>query len=204
MIEPDRNDEWNGSSLRAPTLVRSFGIIRAYERASNERDGYRNFAIIAGRCPSPTVVKNDDGTTTIYSYVTDAQGRRFSVSHALCFVQASQAPEGPMVRVRPQRQVGRYEDSRVSQDIEVETSDSATTTLRSGWARPLSWLPQPVIGCALDSGTPAWRCFAAFQRQSLYDPSGGSASQSAEKVVAKALGLTRVTVRERYPDAGWT
>lgn len=203
VVEPDRYDETNDSDLRAETLMNSFGLSSAYQRVNYAQDGYRSYLLVGMACPQSEVVKNDDGTTTIYSRPSEMQGYHYSGARDLCIVQSSMAPERPTVFIRPQRQIGRYHDSRVSQDIKIYTPDGKTTILRSGWARPLSWLPQPVMGCALDSGTPAWRCFAAFSRQSVYSPKSDLTPASAAKVVAKALGLTKVTIRQRYPNAGW-
>ena len=203
VIERNHNDETNGSALSAQTLVESFGLVRAFQREPDGPRSYLRYALLSINCTSSIVTNDRDGTTTIWLHATDTQGHRVSGARDLCTMQSSQPPELPIVHVRPQPRAGRYDDNRVSQDVAIVTPDGATIKLRSGWARPLAWLPQPVIGCALDSGTPAWRCFAAFQRQSLYDPRADRTPQAAEKVVAKALGLHRITIRQRYPNAGW-
>lgn len=203
VIEPDHMDESNGSALRAETLVEGFGLDRAYQRTVGTSGGYRSYALIAMNCVAG-ITKHDDGTTTVYGHAIDTQGYGFSGARDLCTVGSSQRPDRPIVRVRPKQQVGRYDDDRVSQDVVINAPDGKTVTLRSGWARPLAWLPQPVIGCGLDSSAPAWRCFASFRRQSLYDPKADRTPQAIQKVVARTLGLRKITSRQRFPDAGWS
>lgn len=196
VIEPDPYDEAKGGGIRAEMLVDDFGLNRAYERKTDGSGGYRSYSLVAMVCPS-TAMRNDDGTTIVYRRPVEIRGYYVSNASDLCIVQGSQSPERPIVRVRLQPQVGRYEDNRGSQAIAIGTPDGTTVMLRSGWARPLAWLPQPVIGCGLDSATPAWRCFARFMRQS------NRTSQSASEVIVRALGLRKTSIRERSPSSDW-
>lgn len=66
----------------------------------------------------------------------------------------------------------------------------------------LSWLPQPIAGCGLDSGAPAWRCFAQFNRERVVNGSDGLGDPQ-ENVITRALGMTKATFRERYA-VNWT
>ncbi len=166
VIVPDSHDSSNGSKLRIETLVDDFGLDRAYQQISYSPDGYRSYSLFKMVCPTSIVKNNDDGTTTTYLHPTDRQGYRIRGARDLCIVQGSQAPQRPVVRVWPQPQVGGYGDGLISQDITIEPTDGPRVRLRSGWALPLTWLPQPVIGCGLDSGTPAWRCIASMAQQS--------------------------------------
>ncbi|MGE0776197.1 MAG: hypothetical protein AB7G25_17715, partial [Sphingomonadaceae bacterium] len=86
-----------------------------------------------------------------------------------------------------------------SQEIVIISPENRTTVLQSGYARPLSWFPQPVIGCALISGKPAWECDAFFVREKL----SGNTPNGPDDVVAKALGLTKMSIKERYSGIEW-
>lgn len=121
----------------------------------------------------------------------------------LCLFTSDLRPQFPAVRIRPQPQFGGDAADRMSQEIAITGANGATITLRAGWSKPLTWLPQPVMGCALDSGAPAWGCFASFLRESLYSPDSDRTPQGADDVVARALGLQQITIRERYPNADW-
>lgn len=75
--------------------------------------------------------------------------------------------------------------------------------LKSGSASTLTVLPYPILGCVLDSGAPAWRCIRGFSHSRI-TPFGDSAlfEPTIVPVVAKALGLSRVTLRTVEPYAG--
>jgi hypothetical protein len=196
VIARDRHDETNGSELRALTLVNAFGLDRAYQVSSDGLGGYRSVSLLTATCPS-RFARTDDGTTTDYGRPIDRQGQRVRSTQGLCIVHGSQAPQRPIVRIRPQPQVLAYGGGSISQDILIDTPDGATVTLRSGWARALTWLPLPMIGCDLKG------CGAEFLRESLYDARSDRTPQTAEKVVAQALGLRKITIYQRHPNAGW-
>lgn len=54
-----------------------------------------------------------------------------------------------------------------------------------GEVSPLPWLPIPMIGCALNSASPSWKCFAEFMR----DRKRPLGAVSARAAITTALGL---------------
>jgi hypothetical protein len=204
VIEPDRDDQTNGSSLTPSSLIANFSVDRAYQVTDRKLDGTREWSLERVPCPGQMGAGVDGDRQ--WQKLTDGgypKRSRMLFAQQLCLFQAEARPERPLIRVRPQPQVGRYDDATVSQDIAVSTPDGKVIILRSGWRRPLSWLPQPVLGCALDSGAPAWRCFSGFLRESLYSPEKDLIPQGPDDVVATALGLHKASIRDRYPAADW-
>lgn len=191
--------------VRAKALVENYDITRVYEDTGNAAGAYDSFTIVRSACAN--VETGERGSA--HFVPVDRQGDLFGPGYArstarnLCILRQSMPPRRPAVIIRPQKAVGRSEDGRVSQSIKILGRGGKVTTLRSGWARPLTWLPKPMIGCYFDIAAPAWRCFARFARESAFGPRSDSTRIAADSVVAKALGLRKAAIRERYPDAGW-
>lgn len=195
------------SELTADSLVGSFSIDRVYEFTHGFRPGedtVRVRSLVQSPCPgnSGVGVDKDD----VWQRPSDRSGHTrfgFQTTSALCLHKLAAKPSRPTITIRAAKPVGRYGDPEWSQDIVISSPTGHTIRLKSGWRRPLTWLPQPILGCALDSGAPAWRCFAGFNREKLYSSEKDLTPQSPNNVVAAALGLHKATIRERYPNAGW-
>ena len=116
-----------------------------------------------------------------------------------CNIGMPERPTLPLVRV------ARREDKILSVTLpitrvtrSVTTPDGKRFELLGGVAAPLSWIPMPVMGCMLDSGTPAWRCSAGFWR-SGFTPIVSVTTRYGrdDAVLARALGLKRVAPADR-------
>ncbi len=88
--------------------------------------------------------------------------------------------------------------------IALTDASNQSFTLKGGTAAPFTWLPAPVIGCALDSATPQWRCFAEFERDA-YEPLAGKNSldlghNTNTAAIAAALGLIATPASGRISE----
>jgi hypothetical protein len=88
--------------------------------------------------------------------------------------------------------------------ITLTNASNQSFTLKGGTAAPFTWLPAPVIGCALDSATPKWRCFAEFERDA-YAPLAGKNSRDLDHnantaAIAAALGLVAMPASSRISE----
>ena len=80
----------------------------------------------------------------------------------------------------------------------ITTPDGQSFQLLGGVASPLSWIPKPVIGCALNSASPSWDCGAQFWRESFTPIISGATRYNRDSaVLARALGLEPVAIADR-------
>jgi hypothetical protein len=125
---------------------------------------------------------------------------------SLCLLRQPEDPTKPILTVAAG-------DSAETHDRVLPTKMSTITltdarnqsfTLKGGTAAPFTWLPAPVIGCALDSATPKWRCFAEFERDA-YAPLAGKNSHDLDHnanaaAIAAALGLIATPASGRISE----
>lgn len=205
LIVPDVRDSSNGSPLTAGNLIASFDLNRAYQVENPSSSKVQEYALREAECPG----RGGVGVSgeLIWSRLYDGgfgTGRRMTSADGLCHFVSFKKPSLPVVRIFPQKQSTESGlITRVSQDIEIREPIGKITVLRSGWAVPLAWFPQPIMGCWLNSGAPQWVCNAAFAHQSIWSPNEDRTPNSPDKVVGKALGLAKLTVRQRYPNLSW-
>ena len=99
----------------------------------------------------------------------------------LCLLRQPEDPTKPVLIVAAEETV-ETEDwvlpTKVS-TITLTNANNQSFTLKGGTAAPFTWLPAPVIGCALDSAAPKWRCFAEFERDA-YAPLAGKNSHDLD------------------------
>ena len=88
--------------------------------------------------------------------------------------------------------------------ITAITPDGGRYVLLGGRAAPVSWLPMPIIGCALISADAAWNCIAQFNREQptpLQENDRRYGSYSL--VLARALNISLATRANRIAsDSG--
>ncbi|MFA6113846.1 MAG: hypothetical protein WC729_07630 [Sphingomonas sp.] len=205
LIEPDHRDSSNGSSLTPDVMVKWFGVTRAYQVIGPSPGDIQGYELTATQCPGTMGAGAAGGGT--WQRLIDGgygTGRKMTFARNLCLFISPSKPQRPTIRIRPQPQVeSKGLTTRASQDIVVATPDGRAIVLRSGWADPLSWIPQPVMGCWLNSGQPAWQCDASFLHEKLYDRKRDRTPNGADDVVGRALGLVKTSVRERYLGVEW-
>lgn len=88
--------------------------------------------------------------------------------------------------------------------ITLSDASHQSFTLKGGTAAPFNWFPTPVIGCALDSAAPKWRCVAEFERDA-YAPLAGQNSRDLNHspntaAIAAALGLVAAPASGRIRE----
>jgi hypothetical protein len=206
VVEPNDRDSTNGSPLTASNLVHSFNLRRAYEVVRSPKGTVQQYVLREVDCPGTAGVGMSGDV--LWNKLNDGgygSGRDMTFAQDLCFFISYTSPDLPAVRIRPREQAVEHGLATfVSQDIEVREPSGRNSTLRSGWAVPLSWFPQPMIGCWLNSGAAKWMCDAGFGRQSIYSPSEDRSPNGPDDVIGKALGLEKLSIRERYPKLKWT
>ncbi len=124
----------------------------------------------------------------------------------LCLLRQPEDPTKPVLTVAPTETVETQDwvlPTKVS-TITLTNASSQSFTLKGGTAAPFTWFPAPVIGCALDSAAPAWRCFAEFERDA-YAPLAGRNSldlghNTNTAAIAAALGLVATPASGRISE----
>jgi hypothetical protein len=125
----------------------------------------------------------------------------------LCLLRQPEDPTKPVLTVAAKETVETQDwllPTKVSA-ITLSNASNQSFTLKGGTAAPFTWLPAPVIGCALDSAAPKWRCFAEFERDA-YAPLAGKNSRDLDHnantaAIAAALGLVAMPASSRISGA---
>ncbi|MDB5572214.1 MAG: hypothetical protein JWN93_3397, partial [Hyphomicrobiales bacterium] len=132
--------------------------------------------------------------------VTDSSEHRTKrMEKQFCALSMPERPELPLVRVSREEKKTREALLPVTRvTTTVATPDGRRFELLGGVAAPLSWIPMPVMGCALNSGAPSWDCTAGFWRNGFTPIVSGATRYGRDTVVlADALGLKPVAIQER-------
>jgi hypothetical protein len=111
----------------------------------------------------------------------------------LCLVPIPEDPSLPVYRVVAPPPSGKRNDEPTP--ITITDPEGRRFELHGGFlvgdAAPLTWVPMPILGCALVGGPgPSWSCFTGFRRENFIpfaQNSGGMDSDTT--LVADALGL---------------
>lgn len=202
LLVHSEQDEQDGSPLRASTLVDSFGLSEVVYQRGNAGAIRASFVTLS---PCPGRGSGVTGELT-YSHPSDGgygTGRPLRFAERACRYDGPPRAPQPTITIRTGDPV-RTETAQLTtwrQTITVTVPGRPPLRLQAGWAEPLRRFPSLLLGCALDSGAPAWRCFRTFLKQNNRFASGPTAP---DVVVARALGLRRIALIKRHPDWGWT
>jgi len=72
----------------------------------------------------------------------------------------------------------------------VTMPDDSEFILRGGTGSPYPWFPNPILGCALNSGAPSWDCLHGFSRDRFTSIVSSATKHGGDtRVLAEALGL---------------
>lgn len=83
--------------------------------------------------------------------------------------------------------------------VTIKAPDSKEYVIRGGFASPYTWLPKPIMGCGLNSGSASWDCFHGFSREKLQPLNKGSRRFLGDSnALAKALELEPVPEQKKY------
>ena len=186
----------------AEELMTKYGLSSIY--AADGQGLYRS-SLFPKACPDGGFGNRDEFGVTYTNAVDEeivAHGiTMFHHATYLCKVRRPAAP-GPspvIVTTVPYTRVRNGLVDTDEQTIKIRSGDRNPVVVKFGRAAALAWLPQPIAGCGLNSGDPSWQCFVGFQR----DADATRATPTATELTAKALGLRRISLRQRFPDAGW-
>lgn len=116
-----------------------------------------------------------------------------------CDLSRPETPTLPIALVR------RVKSNRVVSHLPVTDTvttvtlpDGSNFSLRGGYAAPLSWIPKPILGCALNSAGPSWDCKVGFIRKRFTQLNDSESRYGSDDVVlARALGLKPVARSDR-------
>lgn len=126
--------------------------------------------------------------------IHERQSGRSVLLKGVCNVDMPSPITGVPVTVSVGRREYARKDpaKRWTQTITVGDGDRRID-LVVGEISPLPWIPIPMIGCALNSGSPSWSCFAEFMR----DRKRPLGAASARAAVTTALGLASAPASTR-------
>jgi len=199
-----------GSEGNAQRLLLPYRVPVAYTRMGDARrkprpnavperdDAYTAYRIGAATVCTRIASDKRFGAARVYgstvsSQATGDRDRDRSAPRDACAYHLPEAPVLPAITVdiKTKSEPSWLLALRRS-TITVTEPNGRTSTVTSGHAAPLMRWPMPVMGCALNSGKPAWECSAGFFRQKPRGIGGeGSYGAADVAVIAGALGLAQ-------------
>ena len=193
------SDENRAMVFSADDLVTSYGLDRAYSGNFDEFKANLTWnsivALHQGICPGGSMNDGPDGIK-----LSRYTNKSVEFANNLCITHKLGSPEGSTIKIAS---TGIHKtDLVLDQDvekIEVVTGTGKQYHLQAGWARALSWLPAPIIGCewSIAGSSPRW-CGIQFGREGAR-----SQGRSPERVITGALGLKKTSLESRFPDLRW-
>ncbi|WP_088185358.1 hypothetical protein [Sphingobium sp. Z007] len=116
-----------------------------------------------------------------------------------CTLSMPERPTLPLVRVSRTETKGHETSLPITRvTTTITMPNGRQLKLLGGHAAPLGWIPMPIMGCGLNSGAPSWDCDAGFWRKGFTPIVSGDTRYSRDSaVLARALGLKRVSITER-------
>ncbi len=166
------------------SLVRDYSIPVVYERAGRATP-FSHIAYRLGAAQTCLTIRQTPSYLAL-GYSADLRGD-------LCVYAAPEDPELPRydLTLGAAPPSGAW-SAHLLTPVRISDPSGRSVELLRGEAERLPWFPQPVLGCVLDSGAPAWRCDAGFMRETrpLED-------RRPEQLVAGALGLHESSATER-------
>jgi hypothetical protein len=182
-------------------LVEAYDIPVVYGQNGNPRSAsHLSYRVVAKKaCDS--IGRSDPNVVTL------AFQENGAFNFHLCLLRQPEDPTKPVLTVATEETVETQNwvlPAKVS-TITLTNPSNRSFTLKGGTAAPFTWLPVPVIGCALDSAAPKWRCFAEFERDA-YAPLAGKNSRDIDHnantaAIAAALGLVAMPASSRINEA---
>lgn len=212
-FSPSKNDlvlvkDRNSLSVLGSRFVREYNLDVAYDTNPNFKTAGHRSSRIAKHSVCKKIRANPDARAAFIQ----AGGIRIDkrISKEICSISGPEDPARPAVAISTSRSQRKQWLLPAKIDtLTITSPDGATVELKSGYASPLTWLPLPVMGCALNSGAPSWDCSAVFFRGRQKGLGGkGAYGQANTEIIARALGLRKISTSElvakaieRMPDA---
>ncbi len=105
---------------------------------------------------------------------------------ACVYSRPETSPPKDLARVTPPDAYAGGDTSTIS--IRTPVGTTHVVTVKS--VKPLPWFPRPVMGCALISSSPEWKCMRVFDRERARDLIMGVGDDGVTGAIASAFGLT--------------
>ncbi|MGA7292224.1 MAG: hypothetical protein WBW85_06785 [Terriglobales bacterium] len=181
-------------------LVEAYDIPVAYGDNGNPRvASHVSYRVVAKK--TCDAIRQSDPNVVTLSFQENG-----AFNFNLCLLRQPEDPKKPVLTVAVEEAVETQDwvlPTKVSA-IRLTYASNQSFTLKGGTAAPFTWFPAPVIGCALDSAAPQWRCFAEFARdayapltsKNIHDL-GHNANTAA---IAAALGLVAMPASSRIDE----
>lgn len=201
-FDPERQAlVFEGDGNGGSWYVQNYALPVAYSRYPNHPEGFRSNRMMARDVCAEVrgnPALNAAGVWTFGFHDGDAIGSR-KMETRFCDLGMPERPTLPLVTVARQEEQIRFRSLPVTRiTTTVTTPDGRRYELLGGVAAPLSWLPMPVMGCALNSARPSWECGAQFSRNGFTPIVAGKTRYSRDaSTLARALGLRPVAIGER-------
>lgn len=176
-------------SSAASTLVRSYDLPVAYVANPNFKTAsHLAYRIGAGETCTRIRADTGFGSAGIHAFGFHESGK---LVKDMCQFQAPEDPKISVVTVTAttEKRVDWWFPNIVD-SIQITAASGQAVELKSGYAAPVKWFPQPLLGCFLNSGAASWDCFASFSREKMQGlGSEGAYGGSTIHVIAEALQL---------------
>jgi hypothetical protein len=192
---------FEGDGNGGSEYVQNYALPVAYSRNANHPEGFRSNRMMARDVCAKVrgnPALNAAGIWTFGFHDGDAIASR-KMETRFCDLGMPERPSLPLVTVARHEEQIRFRSLPITRiTTTVTTPDERRYKLRGGVAAPLSWLPMPVMGCALNSGGPSWECAIQFWRNGFTPIVAGKTRYSRDAfTLARALGLRPVAIGER-------
>lgn len=192
---------FEGDGQAGSWYVQNFALPVAYSRSKQHPEGFRSNRMMETEVCAKVRGNQSLSAAQIYTFgFHDGDAiNDHKFEKRFCDLSMPERPELPVVSVTHKEEQSRYGSLPITKvTTTVATPDGQSFTLLGGVAAPLSWIPMPVMGCALNSGGPSWNCGAEFWRNGFTPIVSGKTRFSRDSLVlAKALGLKAVSIEQR-------
>lgn len=190
-----------GEDNPAAWLTQNYALPVAYTVNTNFPEGHLSHRLMASDVCAEVRASPATGQAFVHAFgFHDGDAiRSRRMDNRFCALSMPERPEQLVVRVaRREADTGEGMLPVSRRTTTITLPDGRTYTLQGGFAAPLSWLPMPIMGCALNSGAPSWDCDAGFWRNGFTPivPGGGRYGRD-NVVLAEAIGLRRVAIADR-------
>lgn len=202
-FDPSRQALVFEGSISGNWMVNNYALPVVYGRSDNKGEWrYRSTRLVdRTECDHIRRDKSLTGTGISVNSFHDIDGPLGTRKFEARFCDLMQ-PENPML---PVAFVRRAESNRVVSGLPVTDTvttvtlpDGSNFSLLGGHAEPLGWIPKLVMGCALNSAAPSWKCTVGFVRDRFTQLNDAESRYGSDDIVlARALGLKPVAPSDR-------
>lgn len=191
-------DDGNGNGA---WLTQNYGLPVAYSVNGNFQEGFLSHRMMGKEICAKVreIPALRAAFVNVFGFHDGDAIRNRKMESRFCTLSMPERPALPLVRVSSTEKKGHENSLQITRVTTTITMPNGRQfRLLGGHAAPLGWIPMPVMGCGLNSGAPSWDCDAGFARKGFTPIVSGETRYSRDSVVlARALGLKRVSITER-------